>query len=289
MVDDVLLVWEEINMTDQNQAVKDKTRFTYDSASDHFDDAPLAFWDRYGRGTVERLKLKPGSSVLDVGCGTGASAIPAAQTVAPDGHVIGVDLAEKMLAVARDKAAKQGLHNVEFRVGDMENLGFPDGHFDAVISVFSIFFVPDMEKQTRELWRMVRPGGQLAITTWGTEVLEPMNGRWLEALQNVRPDLAQIPRPWERLTTTTAVEQLLLDSGIPHADVVSEEGSQPLRAPEDWWTIILGYGTRWTVEQLAPHHADQVRTANLKWAADNHITSVQTNVIYATVTKPIAG
>ena len=148
-------------MTDQNRAVKDKTRNTYNAASDHFDDAPLAFWDRYGRRTVERLGLKPGSSVLDVGCGTGASAIPAAQAVAPDGSVIGVDLAEKLLTIARAKAADQGLHNVEFRIGDMENLGFPDGHFDTVISVFSIFFVPDMEKQARELWRMVRPGGQL--------------------------------------------------------------------------------------------------------------------------------
>lgn len=272
-------------MSDQNRAVKDKTRDTYNAASDHFDDAPLAFWDRYGRRTVEQLGLKPGSSVLDVGCGTGASALPAAEAIAPDGSVIGVDLSEKLLAIAREKAARQGLQNIEFRSGDMENLGFPDGHFDAVISVFSVFFVPDMQKQVRELWRMVRPGGQLAITFWGTNFAEPMFGQWLAALQEVRPDLAAIPRPWERLTTTRVVGQLLLDSGIAHAEVVAEDGSQPLRIPEDWWTIVLGMGTRWTVEQLTPQHTGQVRDANLRWAAEHNITSVQTNVIYARATK----
>ena len=57
-----------------------KAASTYNAAADHFDDGPLAFWDRYGRGTIERLRLKPGSVVLDVGCGSGASAIPAAET-----------------------------------------------------------------------------------------------------------------------------------------------------------------------------------------------------------------
>jgi ubiquinone/menaquinone biosynthesis C-methylase UbiE len=57
-------------------------------------------------------------------------------------------------------------------VRDMESLGFPDGAFDAVVCVFAIFFVPDMIKQVGELWRMVRPGGQLAITTWPTAIVD---------------------------------------------------------------------------------------------------------------------
>jgi ubiquinone/menaquinone biosynthesis C-methylase UbiE len=144
-----------------------KAQTAYNSASDHFDDEPLAFWARIGSGTVERLALPAGATVLDVGCGTGASAIPAATAVGPTGRVIGVDLAEQLLNRAREKARQQGLSNVEFRQGDMENLGYQDGFFDAVISVFSVFFVPDMTKQVAELWRMVKPGGQLAVTTGG--------------------------------------------------------------------------------------------------------------------------
>ena len=65
------------------ESAKLKSAATYNAAADHFDDGPLAFWDRYGRKTIERLRLKPGSIVLDVGCGSGASAIPAAKAVGP--------------------------------------------------------------------------------------------------------------------------------------------------------------------------------------------------------------
>jgi ubiquinone/menaquinone biosynthesis C-methylase UbiE len=60
----------------------------------------------------------------------------------------------------------------------MERLGYPDERFDAIVSVFSIFFVSDMASQVRELWRMVRPGGSLAITTWGPRMFEPGASAW---------------------------------------------------------------------------------------------------------------
>jgi ubiquinone/menaquinone biosynthesis C-methylase UbiE len=120
-----------------------KAEATYNAAADHFDDGPLAFWDRYGRRSVERLSLAPGSLVLDVGCGSGASAIPAAIHVGPQGRVTGIDLAERLLDVARSKSLEQNLDNIDFHRADMAALGYPDASFDAVVSVFSIFFVTD--------------------------------------------------------------------------------------------------------------------------------------------------
>jgi ubiquinone/menaquinone biosynthesis C-methylase UbiE len=72
---------------------KEKAAATYDAAADHFDDEPLGFWDLIGKRTVSNLKLQAGAKVLDVGCGTGTSALPAAQTVGKNGLVVGVDLA----------------------------------------------------------------------------------------------------------------------------------------------------------------------------------------------------
>ena len=109
-----------------------KAQTAYNAASDHFDDEPLAFWARSGSRIVERLGLPAGAKVLDVGCGTGASAIPAARAVGPTGLVIGVDLADRLLERGREKARRQRLSNVEFRKADMENLGYRDGEFDAV-------------------------------------------------------------------------------------------------------------------------------------------------------------
>jgi ubiquinone/menaquinone biosynthesis C-methylase UbiE len=128
---------------------KRKAQVAYNAASGHFDDEPLAFWVCTGSRTVERLALPIGAMVLDVGCGTGASTIPAATAVGPRGHIIGVDLADQMLDRARGKALQQGLSNIEFRQGDMEDLGYQDGKFDAVISVFSVFFVSDTNRPIR--------------------------------------------------------------------------------------------------------------------------------------------
>src|SRR4030095_145624 len=123
-------------MSDPLEAAKLKAELAYNAAADYFDAEPLGFWARYGRRTVERLRLQQGDHVLDVGCGTGASALPAAQAVGPEGHVIAVDLAGELLKLGQAKAQTAGLQCVEFRRGDMTGLGFPDCHFDAVVCVW---------------------------------------------------------------------------------------------------------------------------------------------------------
>ena len=262
-----------------------KAASTYNAAADHFDDGPLAFWDRYGRETIGRLALAPGATVLDVGCGSGASAIPAAKAVGPHGHVIGVDLADRLLAIARTKAISAKLKNVEFRQGDMEKLGFSDGSFDAVVCVFAIFFLPDMVKQVRELWRMVRPAGQLAITTWGPRMFEPGSAAWWAAVKQFRPDLVSVFNPWERITKPEALRQLLADAGIQKTQIVAEDGRQVLHTPDDWWTVVLGSGYRWTVEQMDEATVERVRKENIDQLKKSQTKSIETNVIYAVALK----
>lgn len=146
---------------------------TYNAAVDLFDAPALGFWNRHGRRAVDLAGLRPGERVLDVGCGTGASALPAADAVGETGQVVGIDVAEKMLVRARAKAAALSLHNLRFRTADMRQSGEADEHFDAVISVFSIFFIEDMEGQLAELWRKVKPGGRLVVGVWGPRCSNP--------------------------------------------------------------------------------------------------------------------
>jgi len=273
-------------MHDITDPAKLKAAATYNAAADHFDNGPLAFWDKCGRATVERLRLRPGATVLDVGCGSGASAIPAAEIVGPRGRVVGVDLADRLLELARAKAASRKLANVEFHQGDMTALGFPDGSFDAVVCVFAIFFVPDMVSQVRELWRMVRPGGQLAITTWGPRMFEPGSAAWWNAVRQHRPDLVSVYNPWERIVTPEAVAKLLADSGIAGAEVVAESGRQALGSPDEWWDVVCGSGYRWTVDQMDPATAGRVKEANLAAVRAARMSSIETNVIYARAIKP---
>src|SRR5215475_8148753 len=96
------------NMPENPQA---RAAFTYNAAADFYDASPLGFWDYFGRRTIGLASLPIGSRVLDVCCGAGASALPAAEAVGPKGNVIGVDLATQLLDLARTKAIQRRLSN----------------------------------------------------------------------------------------------------------------------------------------------------------------------------------
>jgi SAM-dependent methyltransferase len=265
---------------------KARAAATYNAAADFFDDAANTFWDRFGRATIERLGLRAGDRVLDVCCGSGASAIPAAEAVGPQGHVLGVDLAEKLLALARAKAAARGLRNVELRAGDMLDLRLPAASFDAVVCVFGVFFVPDMAAAVRALWQLVRPGGRLAITTWGPRWFEPVTTEFWNAVRAERPDLDRGFNPWDRICDPAALSELLREGGVDDAEIVAEAGTHPIPTPDAWWSAVLGSGYRATIDRLAPEQRERVRAANVEYIRRMGVREVEANVVYAIAVKP---
>ena len=90
-----------------------QTKKVFNTASDHFDAPALSFWNRFGQQTIHHLSLNPGDRILDVCCGSGASALTASISVGSTGEVIGVDIAESLLQLARNKAQKRELKNIK--------------------------------------------------------------------------------------------------------------------------------------------------------------------------------
>src|SRR5579859_2429847 len=111
---------------------------------------------------VERLEIKPGSQVLDVACGTGNTAIPAAKRGA---NVTGVDIATNLLEQAKERAAAERVR-VRFEEGDAEELPYADHSFDVVVTMFGAMFAPRPERVAAELLRVCKPGGMVAMANW---------------------------------------------------------------------------------------------------------------------------
>ena len=273
-------------MTTTKEA-QQKAAITYNSAADHFDSPSNSFWDRFGRRTVDRLELAAGARVLDVCCGAGASAVPAAERVGPSGSVNAVDLAENLLDLARAKAVRRGLSNISFELGDLTELRFNDEEFDAVVCVFGIFFVPDMTAAVSELWRRVRRGGKLAITTWGPGFFEPATTTFWNSIKDVRPDLHKGFNPWDRIGEPEPLRELFNSAGIAPVEIVAEQGEHAIDSPASWWDAVLGSGYRGTVDQLTAAEREQVREVNEKYIVESGVKRVEANVLYAVATKGI--
>jgi ubiquinone/menaquinone biosynthesis C-methylase UbiE len=111
---------------------------------------------------VNRMNLKPGTKVLDVACGTGNVALPAARAGAV---VTGVDIAPNLVEQARENAKGEGL-DIQFDEGDAEALPYDDGSFDVVATMFGAMFAPRPELIAAELKRVCRPGGSIVMANW---------------------------------------------------------------------------------------------------------------------------
>jgi ubiquinone/menaquinone biosynthesis C-methylase UbiE len=124
----------------------------------------VAGWKRI---ILDALCLRPGMSVLDAGCGMGHDAIEVAALVQPGGSVTGVDFSESLIAEAVRRADAR--LPLKFEVGDAKALRFPDGTFDAVRTERMLMHVPEPEKALKEMVRVLRPGGRMAVQDFDWE------------------------------------------------------------------------------------------------------------------------
>jgi ubiquinone/menaquinone biosynthesis C-methylase UbiE len=259
---------------------------TYSAAADHYRRPALGFWDRFGAATVSRLRLAPGAAVLDLCCGAGASALPAARAVGPEGRVLGIDVAAPLLELAQARAADEGLANIEFRHGDATRTGLPDGGFDAVVCVFGVFFAPEMAAFVREMWRLTGPRGVLAVTTWGPGLFEPANSLFWRCVGEAEPALFKAFNPWDEITTPAALAGLFSQAGVPDPGVVAATGQHRLDHPDRFWDVVLGSGYRATVDALSPEQRDRVRESLLAELRSREIALLRTDVIFGTAARP---
>lgn len=224
-----------------------RTAATYDSV--------IPFFAEFGAALVEFAALRPGESVLDVGCGRGATLLPAAERVGPEGRVLGVDLSSEMVSLLRDDIARRGLGQASVRQVDAGALDVDAGSFDVALSSFVLHLLPDPEAAARGIAAALRPGGRCAAS----------------APAGAGPDWDFLPRVFGPYATRLGHPMVV--PFRPTFDAVATLSGAGLRVTREtkrqsvfhfpdeqaWWDWAWTQGMRGVLELLPPDDLENLR------------------------------
>jgi len=187
--------------------------------------------------------LQSGETVLDLGSGAGFDAFLAARAVGDSGRVIGVDMTHEMLAKARDNAIKAGYVNVEFRLGEIEHLPVADASVDVIISNCVINLSPDKPQVFREAFRVLHPGGRLAISDIVASAELP---------EDVRRDLALYTGCMAGASPIDELDAMLREAGFTDIRIAPKDASRAFI--RDWapGRKVEEYVVSATIEAIKP-------------------------------------
>lgn len=231
----------------------------FDAAHVEFAVLSPLLWDPAGTATVEVAAPSPGERVLDVCCGAGSSALPAAEAVGPTGRVDGIDLADALLDQGRALAQQRGLDQLHFTKADATT--WSTGDYDVVQCVYGVFFLPDMDAGSAYLVSRLRPGGRFVVTTWERSAIAPVPQLLVEAIRDVGagepPDTAT-RSVGARINNPTDFASWLKSLGLRDITVTQVSRLVPVDA-DVAWTIVQGAAMRGMLMGLAPDLVERVR------------------------------
>ena len=189
------------------------------------------------KALLELSVPQPGECVLEVACGPGGLGMAAAAMVGPTGHVVLSDVAVEMVELAGRRVAEAGLTNVRARVRDIEAIDEADGAFDIVLCREGLMFALDPAQAAREIHRVIRPDGRVALAVWGPRVRNPWLGIVLDCVS------AQLGKPLPppgmpgpfALEDAQRLADILKRAGLVDVMVTELESSLRTDSFEEWW------------------------------------------------------
>ena len=204
-----------------------------------WDDLTMDFLRPMGDEIIDMIKPKGVDVVLDVASGTGEPGLTIA-TMLNGGMVVMIDLAAEMLEVAREKAARRGIRNVEILTADVSELPFPDNSFDSVSCRFGFMFFPDMLLAAKEMARVLKPGGKIATTVWNI----PEKNYWASAIMSIinkdmhlEPPQPEIPGLF-RCAKSGLIAGLFRQAGLKNIKEKEVSGKLNAGSTEAYWNFM---------------------------------------------------
>lgn len=204
-----------------------------------WDELTMDFLKPMGDEIIRLIHPKNDDVVLDVAAGTGEPGLTIA-TLLTGGKVISTDLAEGMLEVAQQNAEKRGIKNFETKVCDVSELPFADNTFDAISCRFGYMFFPDMLLATKEMVRVLKPGGRIATSVWNV----PEKNFWVTAIMETINKNMELPTPAPgapgmfRCAKDGLMSDLFSQAGLKNISVNEITGKMNCKTTDTYWDFM---------------------------------------------------
>jgi len=239
-----------------------------------------ALFGEWAEPLCEAARIAPGTRVIDIACGTGATTRAAYSAASPGGDVMGLDRNDGMLAVARSRSP-----DIAFIEGRAETLPFPDLDFDAVLCNFGLMFFEDRAAALQEMRRVVREGGRVALSVWDRVETSPGYARMITLLDRMfGTEVAEALRAPFVLGERSNLQAALAEGGMQEANLVTRVGTARFASVSEWVRMDV---RGWTLsnmiddEQFAALVAEAERefgdlvapTGSVSFAAPAHIVT----------------
>jgi len=247
--------------TPEPEQIKQGIKQTFNLVASGYDTPAMRYFPFSADHLAASLQAKRGEKALDVACGTGMAAMAMAQMLGPEGRVQAIDISDKMLNKALQNIQKAGLTNIDLHTMDAEQLEFKSQYFDAASCAFGLFFLPDMLKGAKEIFRVLKPGGRFIYTSFSTQAFSPLADLFREHLAEFGFDIPDTK--WRLLSDDESCLGLLNDAGFESSRVDRQQLGYHLASHIDWWEILYNSGFRGMLEQLEPAQLAEFRTKHL--------------------------
>lgn len=204
----------------------------WDLVAEGYHEASVEFFRGFNDAALELVAPGEGDRVLDVCCGPGTLALVAAGRVAA---VDALDFSENMLAILRQCAADAGLTNIAPHAGDGQNLPYEDDTFDAAFSMFGLMFFPDRAQGYGELFRTLKPGGRVCVSSWAPVDQSPQMQVMFGALRAINPDIPEPKTDVDSLENPDRLASELAQAGFRDVEVHKVAYGLEFASAADFW------------------------------------------------------
>ncbi|MDD2699934.1 MAG: methyltransferase domain-containing protein [Sideroxydans sp.] len=206
--------------------------------ADGYAETTMLVFQRFAEQAIAAIDLQPGATVLDVACGPGTLGLIAAQTAR---KVHGIDFSSAMLDIFEHKRAQAGHDHIELHCGDAQALPYADDTFDAAFSMFGLMFFPDRNKGFAEIYRTLKTGGRIAVTSWAPMDQSPAMLTMFGALRAIKPDLPQPQRSVTTLENPDVFRTEMIAAGFKDVEIRPLTQGFPVASiPKFWEDMVKG-------------------------------------------------